>query len=374
MKRKGIIARLIAATMLVSMISGVNYVSDANAAAKAPKLSTTKKTLNVGKSFTLKVKKNGAKISKTTWKTSKKKVATLTKASKTSVKVNAKTVGTSKVTATVKYKVAGKTKTKKLKCNVYVKPKEQAAPTQAVTTNVPQGGGSIVTPTVAPTATPSPTPKPYYYTYDYFAMFDGSKATKAENFYVNFVLSDSWSTNTKLSAIESLEFLVDSESSFDLDLYVSEWECDMESAKKIATVSINGTKGQEIYLEDEIRGNSIIAALDSTKNGRISFGFSPTDGNGKFVLHDMYVNYYNNNTKQTSHHKAAISVVTSSIGSATTKYNADKAAAKEEERSFSKILSDYENHKYYYSSVKILFGKYICNICLRIKIIEVYSC
>ncbi len=344
MRKRSIIARLLAVTMLVSTFSGISISTDADAAAKAPKLSATKKTVTAGKSFTVKLKKNGTKITKTTWKVSKKKVATIAKKSKISAKIKTKKAGAAKITATVKYKLGKKSSTKKLTCKLTVKANTTAQPTTAPT-NVPTQAPTAVPvpPTTAPTQSPTPTPKPYYYDYDYFGMYDGSKTTNNENLYINFVLSDSWQTNTWTSAISSLDLQIDSEASFDIDLYVSEWECDIASdnATKIATISTDGTKGQEISLTDEIANCEAIKAFDSTGNGRLSFGFAPADGDGKFVIHDMYVNYYNNNTKADSHHKVAISVVTSSIGSATTAYNADKKAADEADEKFDKIQEDY---------------------------------
>lgn len=342
MKRKGILAGALAMAMTVSMLGGINTGMSAFAA-KAPKLSAKSKSAEAGTSFTLKVKNNGTKIVKTTWKTSKKKFVTISKKKKTSVKVKAKAEGSSVVSAKVKFKAGKKTATRTLKCKVKVVAAEakQTTPTQA------PAGGQVTTPTQAsvqanPTAEPTPTPKPDYYEYDYFGMYDGSKATSPENIYVNFVLSDSWQTNTKLSAIESVDLKMDSSQSFDVDVYVAEYDCDINSnGKKIATITLDGTKGQEISLTDEIKGNKEIAAFDSTGNGRISFGFAPADGKGKFVIHDMYVNYHNNNTNEISHHKAAISVETSSIGAAKTKYNEDKKAAEDAEESFSKTLNDY---------------------------------
>lgn len=352
MKRKSMVTGLLVAAMLVSSVAGLNLSSDVSAAAKAPKLSTAKKTLKAGSSFTLKVKKNGAKLAKTTWSVNKKKLVSLSKAKKTSVKVSAKAAGSAKVTAALKYKLAGKNVKKKLTCKVTVKANETVtkAPATTAPTAIPTQKGAVTAvpatavpavPTVAPTA--APTPKPYYYDYDYFSMYDGSKASGSDNFYVNFVLSDSWQTNTKTSAIESVDLELDTTEAFDIDLYVAEYDCDINTsaATKIATIKADGTKGQKVSLTDEIKGNKAIAAFDAGGNGRLSFGFAPADGKGKFILHDMYVNYYNNNTKAVSHHKAAISVVTSSIGSATTKYNADKKAADDAKEDFTKTLDDY---------------------------------
>lgn len=344
MKLKQKTACLLAAAMFMASFGSAGIAYDADAAAKAPKLSTAKKSAEEGKSFTLKIKKKGIKITKTTWKTSKKKVASLSKPSKTSVKVKAKKAGTAKITAAVKYKAGGKSAAKKLTCKVTVKKASVPSGTQtAAVQNTQQNPTGQVIQTSAPT--PEPTPAPYYYDYEYFAMYNGNVSDKHENFYVNFVLSDSWQTNTKTSAIESLDFIIDSSQPLSIDIYVAEYNCDMENAEKIATVTTDGTKGQNISLTDEIKGNGAIAAFDRTGNGRLSFGFTTSDGSGEFVLHDMYVNYYNNNTRAISHHKAAISVVTSAIGSATTEYERDKKAADDEDRDFDATLQDYMDRK-----------------------------
>lgn len=342
MKRKGMIARFTAAAMAVAMLGGVYSAPRADAAAKTPKLSAASKRMTVGGSFTLKLKSSKTKIKSTKWKAAKPKFVKLTKKKAASVKVKGIAEGKSKVTATVKFKSGKKVKTKKLTCNVTVANKgpdkviSSAPNPTAQPTDIPEQPTPVVTPT--------PTPNPYYYSYDYFGMYDGSKAVNKENLYVNFVLSDSWQTNTWPSSIESVDFVLDTDSVFDIDVYVSEYDCDIAGAgaKKIATVTTNATVGQKIELTEEIKGNSAIKALDSMGNGRISFGFAPANGTGKFVIHDMYVNYHNNNTGKISNHKAAISVVTSSIGSATTKYNTEKKAAEDaKDKTYSKILNDY---------------------------------
>lgn len=345
MELKRFTARLLAAALVVTAIGGSLTVSDVSAAAKAPKLSAKNKTVNVGKSFKLKLKKKGIKIKKTTWKTNKKKVAAISKSKKTSVKVTAKSAGDAKITATVKYTVGKKAAAKKLVCKVKVtEAKQEVIPTATVPVH---SGGTPTNPPVLATEGPTATPVPYYYDYDYFAMFNGDNANGKENMFINFVLSDSWQTNTRLSAIESLEFAVDSAQELDIDLYVSEWDCDIdnESVKKITTIHTDGTKGQNVSLTSEIAGNADIKALDSTNNGRLSFGFTTPDGTGQFVIHDMYVNYHNNNTGSTSHHKAAISVVTSAIGSAASAYNKDKKAADDADEDFSGTLDEYMAQK-----------------------------
>ncbi len=336
MKLKQKTACLLAAAMVIASFSGTGTVQDASAAAKAPKLSTAKKTVSPGKSFTLKIKKKGIKITKTTWSTNKKKIASLAKMTKTSAKIKAKKKGSAKITASVKYTVGGKSAAKKLTCKVTVKNKNaDVTPTAPAPTNNNNPAD------VTPTPTPTPTVAPYYYDYEYFAMYDCDKADKQDNVFVNFVLSDSWQNNTKLSAIESIDFVIDSTKTMSIDVYVAGYDCDMANAKKITSISTTGVKGQPISLTSEIKGNADIAALDSSGNGMISFGFAATDTSGQFVIHDMYVNYMNTNTKALSHHKAAISVVTSALGSVKTQYNKDKQAADDADQSFDATLEDY---------------------------------
>ena len=144
MKRKGILAGALAMAMTVSMLGGINTGMSASAA-KAPKLSAKSKSAEAGTSFTLKVKNNGTKIVKTTWKTSKKKFVTISKKKKTSVKVKAKAKGSSVVSAKVKFKAGKKTATRTLKCKVKV----VAAEAKQTTSTQAPAGGQVTTPTQA---------------------------------------------------------------------------------------------------------------------------------------------------------------------------------------------------------------------------------
>ena len=71
---------------------------------------------------TIYIEKNGAKILKTAWSTSKKDVAKLTKKKKTQADIKTGGAGdtSAKITAKVKYKIGKKVKTKKLTCKVNV--------------------------------------------------------------------------------------------------------------------------------------------------------------------------------------------------------------------------------------------------------------
>lgn len=144
-------------------------------AAKKPKLSKSKLTITVGKTKKITVK-NAEKKAKVTWKTSKKKVAKITKKStkgkKAYAKIKGMKKGSAKITATYKL---GKKK-KKLTCKVKVKnasPTKKPDNTPVVTT--PGGGDTTATPTQTtqgdgntptppggdtPTKEPTPTPTP----------------------------------------------------------------------------------------------------------------------------------------------------------------------------------------------------------------------
>lgn len=106
-------------TILLTSYVSVNAVS--------PELSSTKKSLTVGKSFTLTLKNVNKKF---TWTTSNKNVAKLVSAKKNSVKIKGLKAGT----ATVFAKIGSK----KLKCKITVKekpqPVEAPVPTEQPTT------------------------------------------------------------------------------------------------------------------------------------------------------------------------------------------------------------------------------------------------
>lgn len=87
MKSTQILSLSLAACLMIGSLAGAGGVQ-AKAKAKKPVLSKTKMTAYIGKTKTLKVKKNGTKkIVKTKWTLSGKKVAKLTKKKKTSVTI-----------------------------------------------------------------------------------------------------------------------------------------------------------------------------------------------------------------------------------------------------------------------------------------------
>lgn len=310
MKQKRFVAHALIAAMTISCLSGIGMSSSADAAAAKPKLSTASKTITVGSKFKLSVKKVKAvkAITKTTWKTSKKKVAALKKAGKTSVTVVAKVAGNSKITASVKYKLKnGKSKTAKLTCKVKValQAPSTTAPSLATTApstvpatkvpvvDVPKATASAATPTVAPTATPIPSPVPYYQSAGYYAGYDGNKSFKGkDNLYVNYVMVDSKSVNKQANIVKSLKFKIDSNSAFEIGVYVSDANCaaaTLGDSAKVGSFTTDGTIGQEVSLD--IAGT----AIDSLEKEKISFGFYSTAAKEvqQYCLHEMYVGYNN---------------------------------------------------------------------------------
>lgn len=137
-KARGKASRIAKRVMAVVMaavlcLSTLTITPPVKAAVKTkPALAVKKKTLYYNKAgkktYTLKVKKNKVKkISKTTWKTSKKSVVSISKKKKTSVKLTAKKKGTATITATIRYVPKGMwmVRTLKLKCKITSK-KESA--------------------------------------------------------------------------------------------------------------------------------------------------------------------------------------------------------------------------------------------------------
>lgn len=131
--------KLLTGVLSLSLLTLLAAPADSEAASL--NLSRKKLTLRPGKSYTL---KTGKQIKKVKWKSTNKKVATVSKRGK----VTAKKTGKVKVTA--------KIKNKKLVCRVTVKNKKPSAPSnppvqKPTTTQVPK-------PTVFPKPTMIPTP------------------------------------------------------------------------------------------------------------------------------------------------------------------------------------------------------------------------
>ena len=161
--------RALAALLAFAMsLSPVAVPATSDAAAKKPALNAKKKTLFFNqagkKSFTLKIKKNkNIKVKKTTWKTTNKKVASISSKKKTAVKVTAKKAGKATIKATVNYTLKGSKKVKKTTLKCKVTSKNYSAPVQTVVPSAaPSASASAPAATATATATASaaPTNKP----------------------------------------------------------------------------------------------------------------------------------------------------------------------------------------------------------------------
>lgn len=161
--------RALAALLAFAMsLSPVAVPATSDAAAKKPALNAKKKTLFFNqagkKSFTLKIKKNkNIKVKKTTWKTTNKKVASISSKKKTAVKVTAKKAGKATIKATVNYTLKGSKKVKKTTLTCKVTSKSYTAPVQTVVPSAaPSASASApaatATATTAPTTAPSTEP------------------------------------------------------------------------------------------------------------------------------------------------------------------------------------------------------------------------
>jgi aryl-phospho-beta-D-glucosidase BglC (GH1 family) len=194
--KKWIAIAISMAMVLTSVLTG-NVTT--GSAASAPKLNFSKKTVTAGRKVTLKVKKKpaGSKILSTKWKSSNKKVATVTKKGV----VKAKKAGKTKITATVRYKKGKTKKTKKLSCTITVKAKKSTTKQedQIVVTPAP---GNVVTITPNETKTPDAlkTEKPVQpgATSDVIPSVSASVSAKP-----SAIPSASASASTKPSAIPS---------------------------------------------------------------------------------------------------------------------------------------------------------------------------
>ena len=114
MKSTQILSLSLAACLTIGSLAGAGE-AQAKAKAKKPVLSKTKMTAYIGKTKTLKVKKNGTKkIVKTKWTLSGKKVAKLSKKKKTSVTIKGLKKGSATVKAKVWYQKKGAKKKKKV--------------------------------------------------------------------------------------------------------------------------------------------------------------------------------------------------------------------------------------------------------------------
>lgn len=157
-KRKGI--HMIKKTHILSIILCIamvlSFIPRQEVSAKSKKVSVTKSlTLKVGQSKSIKVK--GSYIKSKKYKTSKKRIATVSKKGK----VTAKKAGTCKITVTVKYKKSKKAKkytTKKYTCKVTVTKKATTVPTKQPVTAKPTNNNIKPTPTPIPTKEPVPVP------------------------------------------------------------------------------------------------------------------------------------------------------------------------------------------------------------------------
>lgn len=317
MKRTKFLSGALALALAVTSISVASVDGSVSAAAAKPKLNAKSKSIKVGEKFTLKVKKTKGvkKIVKTAWTPKKSKVVTLSKAGNTSVTIKGKAEGKQKITGKVTYKLKSSKKTVKLSCTVKVNGKgseatsvpaatSPAATNQATTaptsqaTTAPTGQA-----TAEPTATPEPSPNPYYNVSGYYASYDGSKSYKGkDNLYVNYVMADSKEVNKEAKAIEKLTFKIDSETSFEVGVYVNSWEkgvtetssrsinASNQASAKVGSFTTNGEIGQEVSVD--LSGE----ALDAITNERITFGFyidpeKTAKELQRYCLHDMYAVY-----------------------------------------------------------------------------------
>ena len=161
--KKKICTPLLLVAMLATVLSGAGQNAQIQAA-KKPLLNKKKLSVCVGETAKVSVK-NAKKKSKTTWKTSNKKVLKIVKKkTKSNPYAVVKGVKKGKASLTAVYK-AGKT-SRKLKCNVTITAKKAQKNKNTSTPLVPNKPTAtpIATPVITPTATPTATPTPTWVT------------------------------------------------------------------------------------------------------------------------------------------------------------------------------------------------------------------
>lgn len=161
--KKKLCTPLLLVAMLATVLSGTGQNAQIQAA-KKPLLNKKKLSICVGKTAKVSVK-NAKKKSKTTWKTSNKKVLKIVrKKTKSNSYAVVKGVKKGKASLTAVYK-AGKT-SRKLKCNVTISAKKAQKNKNTSTPLVPNKPTAtpIATPIITPTATPTATPTPTWVT------------------------------------------------------------------------------------------------------------------------------------------------------------------------------------------------------------------
>lgn len=161
--KKKLCTPLLLVAMLATVLSGTGQNAQIQAAQK-PLLNKKKLSICVGKTAKVSVK-NAKKKSKTTWKTSNKKVLKIVrKKTKSNSYAVVKGVKKGKASLTAVYK-AGKT-SRKLKCNVTISAKKAQKNKNTSTPLVPNKPTAtpIATPIITPTATPTATPTPTWVT------------------------------------------------------------------------------------------------------------------------------------------------------------------------------------------------------------------
>lgn len=161
--KKKLCTPLLLVAMLATVLSGTGQNAQIQAA-KKPLLNKKKLSICVGKTAKVSVK-NAKKKSKTTWKTSNKKVLKIVrKKTKSNSYAVVKGLKKGKASLTAVYK-AGKT-SRKLKCNVTISAKKAQKNKNTSTPLVPNKPTAtpIATPIITPTATPTATPTPTWVT------------------------------------------------------------------------------------------------------------------------------------------------------------------------------------------------------------------
>lgn len=155
--------KLLAGILTVSLAMSGMPATETQAKVRVPSLKKTQE-VTVGKTVTLKLNANGNKLTKTSYKVTNKKIATVKKSGKYNAKIKGVKVGTTKLKATVWYKFKKKSTKKTLTCTIKVKKPTVVAtkkPTVTVTPTATARPTELPVPTAVTTPQPTPSATPF---------------------------------------------------------------------------------------------------------------------------------------------------------------------------------------------------------------------
>ena len=270
------LSKLVVMALCITTMLPVQEIS----AAKKPKVTKSMK-LTVGQSKKIKVK--GSYIKSKKYKTSNKKIVTVTKKGK----VTAKKQGNCKITVTVKYKKSKKAKkytTKKYKCSVSVSIKGKKSDKTKTT--------------VKPTDTPTKTPAPSDGNENISGELNGVKVVKVSG--VLRTISGEAITNEKIWFISDEHFTdITSDSitgKFTLNLPVGKYELHIgygsaDTDKLVSIINVTSESDMNFDLKtplNYVTGTLQVKGCEDADISKYNIGFSIQEGDDPCPINESY--------------------------------------------------------------------------------------